>query len=353
MLLLSSGEKAEWRAYAEEARANRKGPGQLAVRARANLMPMLNYYLGSFLAASGLTDIGREWLAAGALNEEETLMSNSYLSSFLVRHEGRLAMPNVVFADPAPYIHFTGVPTMRESRRRFLDHCAQSLPHFPAPVRILDIGCGDGALTIALIDALHSAGKVKDVKELALIDRSPAMLAVAEKKIGSVMSKSVLNFMPGRIEDLVGRLEGRFDLVVSALAYHHMPLEEKRNNLAILKTHMDHFIVFDIDANNDLPEQHSPELALSVYQSYGRKINLVFMHDAPVHLFLACVDAFLMTEEISFLTEPRGRRNDYHMLKTQWHDLFEETLAPEFSCLCDTACYADDYTGLFTLHYGR
>jgi hypothetical protein len=82
-------------------------------------------------------------------------------------------------------------------------------------------------------------------------------------------------------------------------------------------------------------------------------INLVFTHDAPVELALACVDAFLMTEEISFLIQPRGERNDYHMLKTQWHDLFEETLTPDFGCLCDSPCYADDYTGFFTMHYGR
>ena len=113
------------------------------------------------------------------------------------------------------------------------------------------------------------------------------------------------------------------------------------------------FIIFEIDANNDLPEQFSPELALSVYQSYGRMISLVFMHDAPLGLALSCVDAFLMTEEVSFLVHPRGQRNDYHMLKTQWHELFEEVLAPDFSCLCDTSCYADDYTGFFTMHYGR
>ena len=49
----------------------------------------------------------------------------------------------------------------------------------------------------------------------------------------------------------------------------------------------------------------------------------------------------------------RGDRNDYHMLRTQWHGLFEQTLAPEFPCLCDSPCYADEYLSLFTIHYGR
>lgn len=38
--------------------------------------------------------------------------------------------------------------------------------------------------------------------------------------------------------------------------------------------------------------------------------------------------------------------------KMEWRALAEETLAPDFSRLCDSICYADDYTGLFTMHYG-
>jgi len=41
------------------------------------------------------------------------------------------------------------------------------------------------------------------------------------------------------------------------------------------------------------------------------------------------------------------------MLRTQWHEVFEQTLAPEFLCLCDSPCYADEYFALFAMHYGR
>jgi len=353
MLFLTAQEKNEWMALAEEALLKKSGPERLTADIRRNLMPMFDYYLGAFLAAKGQVELGRQWLAAGALTEEEKLMSNSYLASFIERQHGKLFMPAVVFADPKPYIHFSGVPTMRDSRRNFLMHCSHSLPNFHKPVRIMDIGCGDGALTVLFIKAMRAAGKIGDIAEVALVDRSRGMLDLAETTVAQVVDRSAIRAVNNKIEDIAAKIERRYDIMISSLAYHHMPLEQKRIHLNALKRWMDNFIIFEVDANNDLPGQFSPELSLSVYQSYGRLINLVFMHDAPVELAFSCVDAFLMTEEVSFLIQPRGLRNDYHMLKTQWHDLFEDTLVPDFACLCDSACYADEYTGLFTMHYGR
>jgi hypothetical protein len=108
-----------------------------------------------------------------------------------------------------------------------------------------------------------------------------------------------------------------------------------------------------MDANNDTPELYSPDLAFSVYQSYGRIIDFVYAHDAPVEVVTDCIDSFLMTELVSILTQPRGERTDYHMLRSQWNDLFETELCPEFTMRCDSTCYADEYLALFTMHYGR
>jgi len=164
MFFLTDNEKKEWRSLADEALAGKAGPGQFSGNIRPNLAPMLDYYLGTFLAAKGEVALGRQWLAAGALAEEEKLMSNAYLSSFLERQRGKLIMPAVVFADPKPYIHFTGVPVMREARVNFLRQCSGSLPKFSRPVRIMDIGCGDGSLTAQFIDALRAAGKAGDIR---------------------------------------------------------------------------------------------------------------------------------------------------------------------------------------------
>ena len=126
-----------------------------------------------------------------------------------------------------------------------------------------------------------------------------------------------------------------------------------RCHLRRLRDKTDHFVLFELNADNDFPEQYSPELIFSIYQSYGRIIDFVFAHDAPLQTAQACVDNFLMTEVASMLTKPRGVRSDYHMLRLQWHDLFRKTLCPEFMCLGDATCYSDEYMDLFMLHYGR
>jgi hypothetical protein len=132
-----------------------------------------------------------------------------------------------------------------------------------------------------------------------------------------------------------------------------MPVEVKKVHLSRLKPWIDHLVLFEMDAHNDTPELFSPDLALSVYQSYSRIIDFIFTHDAPVDLAIDCVDSFMMAEIVSLLTQRRGTRLDYHMLRGQWHSLFRDVLCPEFSCRCDSSAYADEYMTLFTLHYGR
>ncbi|MDD4454882.1 MAG: hypothetical protein PHI67_06160 [Candidatus Methanomethylophilaceae archaeon] len=68
---------------------------------------------------------------------------------------------------------------------------------------------------------------------------------------------------------------------------------------------------------------------------------------------VAYVDRFLIPEVVSYFTEPRGARTDYHVLQSQWGGLFEESLGPEFSLRCNSPCYADEHLSLFTMHYGR
>ena len=132
-----------------------------------------------------------------------------------------------------------------------------------------------------------------------------------------------------------------------------MPVEDERLHLARFKPWIDHFVLFEMDANNDTPGLYSPDLALSMYQSYGLMIAFAFDQDVPSVEAINCVDSFLMTEVISILTELRGERTDYYTLRTQWHDLFKTVLGPEFFLRSDTSCYEDEHMGLFTLHYGR
>ena len=353
MLFLSGDESEEWTGYAREIAGNRVTPARYEGKIRSGLESAFEYYIGTLLAAKGKKKRAAEWLAAGTLCEDEGMFSSAFLMGFLQRHNGAMVPPAVAFEDPRPYLHFAGVPIMQQARANLVRQFVRTLPAFDSPIRFMDIGCGDGSLTARVLGALVDSGKVGDPAEILLVDPSPAMIALARKTVSAAFPGVPVTAENTRIQDCSASLGHRYEIAMSSLAYHHMPVEEKRVHLARLKPWIDHFLLFEMDANNDTPALHSPELALSVYQSYGRIMDFVYAHDAPVEVVTDCIDSFLMTELVSILTRPRGLRSDYHMLRTQWHELFRGSLGPEFSLRSDSSCYADEYMTLFTLHYGR
>jgi SAM-dependent methyltransferase len=353
MIFLTAQESRTWSALGRQAAEREVELTSLRGEVRGNLWPAFCYYAGALLAARGAEARAKRWFMAGSAEEEEGLFSNSFISSFIERHGGKLRMPVVCFADPAPYVHFTGVPALVSSRRNFVGALGHSMPNLRRPLRLMDIGCGDGGLTIKLAQGLLAAGKAPEVEEILLIDASPAMVEMSTRLVGAAFPKAKVRSMTGRIEALSDKVPGRYDVAICSLSYHHMPYDTKVLHLGRLKEKMDHLVLFELNADHDFPEQFSPEFIFSIYQGYGRIIDFVFAHDAPLQTAQACVDNFLMTEVASMLTTPRGVRSDYHMLRLQWHDLFRKTLSPEFGCLGDTTCYSDEYMDLFMLHYGR
>ncbi len=353
MLFLTRTESAQWTELGREIAAKRMAPFDLHGKMRAKLIPCFRSYAGGMLMSNGLEELGRKWFKEGVLEEDEGLLFNGFVNSFLERQQGKLIMPEKPFVDPRPFVHFASVPVLKKSRADFVRQACDSLPRFTNPVRIMDIGCGNGALTADFIKRLQQTGKDTDVGQILLIDPSPAMVELAVKTVGEVFPPSAIRGMNRSIQDFSATLSEHYDVAISSFAYHHMPGETKLFNLRKLAPWINHFVLFELDSNNDLPELNSPELALSVYQIYGRIIDWVFSHEAPVELAIAAVDNFLMAEVVSMLTLPRGQRSDYHALRWQWHELFRNGLGPEFTCLCDTTTLSEDYLDLFTIHYGR
>ncbi len=352
MLFLTDREQREWRSRADEILAKSQPP-QRYDTVRPELVPAFHFYLATFLAAHGKGELAGAWARAGVLEEEDGLFGLAFLASFFERYGNRLIKPARVFADPRPFIHFASVPLLSNARKNFIRHCGESLPVFGHPVRFMDIGCGNGALAVAVLTCLLEHKKIPGISEILLIDPSPAMVNLAEETIHAAFPDIPIRIESCTVQDCSQRIGGTVDIAMSSLAYHHMPLEEKRVHLARLKPCIDHFLLFEMGANNDTPGLYSPALALSVYQSYGRIFDDIFAHDGPLDVVTASIDAFLMTEVVSILTEPRGERSDYHMLQCQWNRLLAEVLSPEFVLLCDSVCHADDHVSLFTLHYGR
>ena len=150
MLFLSEKEKKQWSEYARSIFGENISPGSFTGVVRENLQSAFDFYAGTFLAARGKNRLAVEWLRAGALNEEEGLFSSTFLLGFLERHNGELRMPALPFEDPKRFIHFAGVPDMKKAREKFIQVAGHTLPTFTKPVSFMDIGCGDGALTVRL-----------------------------------------------------------------------------------------------------------------------------------------------------------------------------------------------------------
>jgi len=357
MLFLSPQESATWSRFADEIlkRGTTSGtvPDSISNQVRPNLLPVFCYYIGTLMMARGHTDSGFNWLSEAARYEGDDPFSAAQLLDFLERHDRKLAMPYVAFQDPEAFQLFAKNPLMQAARLTYLTEVASTLPYFHESFSMMDLGCGDGSLTVALLRKLRNCGKVGEIDEILLIDSSTAMVQLAAETVAEAFPGVRIRRENCRIQDCSGRINRQFDLAISSLAFHHMPIEEKRMHLSRLKPHIDHFILYEMDANNDTPGIYSPDLALAVYQSYGSIINSILSQDAPIDLARTCVDQFLMTEVISFFTQPRGQRTEYHMLQSQWLALFAECLGGEFSLRCHSPFYVDRYTSLFCMHLGR
>ena len=78
----------------------------------------------------------------------------------------------------------------------------------PPPGRVLDVGCGTGALLCGL------AARLSGDADLAGVDPAPRMLAEARKRLGGVrLEQAAAESLPFA--------EASFDLVVSAMSFDH------------------------------------------------------------------------------------------------------------------------------------
>jgi tRNA (cmo5U34)-methyltransferase len=98
------------------------------------------------------------------------------------------------------------------------------------PVKVLDLGCGDGALTAEIL-------KVDDQIEATMVDGSLEMLENARKRLQSYEN---LNYIHSTFQDLLKDdiLEADFDFIVSSLAIHHLSSGDKESLFRYLNHHL-------------------------------------------------------------------------------------------------------------------
>ena len=113
------------------------------------------------------------------------------------------------------------------------------LGSIPRP-RLLDLGCGDGAVSRTLHRALSQA-------EIFAADGSADMIAAAQKKLaGLPVEFRVISFEEIAADGLSGP---RFDGIFSALAIHHLPMQGKADLFRALRSLLNpggHFLNVDV-----------------------------------------------------------------------------------------------------------
>jgi tRNA (cmo5U34)-methyltransferase len=104
------------------------------------------------------------------------------------------------------------------------------------PVNILDLGCGNGALTMELL-------KEDNTINSTLIDGSLEMLENARENLSDYHNMS---FIHKTFQELLENgskdndiLSGGFDFIVSSLAIHHLHTEEKKSLFQYLYDHLE------------------------------------------------------------------------------------------------------------------
>lgn len=350
MLFLSAAESEQWSGMARSALSAAPDPTRALAEVRPALRSHCAWHVGAVLAAHGRLDAARGWLRTGA--RDEPVPGNACLLGYVDHHGGLRPPGEATFDDPFPYVNFSTTPELLHARANFADYGAASFPGTTRPLRIVDLGCGDGSLTRALLETLLRRGCIPAVGEVLLVDTSERMLALARAAHAEAFPGARVEAWRDRIEGATARIGAGWDLAVSGFAWHHMPWDEKLRVARRLATAVDHVMLFEVEGNHDLPEMHAPELSVSLYQVYGGGARFLLAGARP-DVAQASVERFLFAEVVSSLTEPRGRRTEYHMLRSQWLELLADGLGTGFSRRADHTCHADGQVEIFMLHHGR
>ncbi|WP_309110451.1 class I SAM-dependent methyltransferase [Saccharothrix sp.] len=127
------------------------------------------------------------------------------------------------------------------------------------PVRVLDVGCGDGrALVPSLVKAEHPP------RHVTVVDPSEALLSGAVKALEGVKNLAV-DARNTRVEEFLARDDSRFDVAQSTFALHAIPHEERDGVLAGLAPRVKSLAVVEFDVP-DLDDEERLEFLAETYE---------------------------------------------------------------------------------------
>jgi tRNA (cmo5U34)-methyltransferase len=161
-------------------------------------------------------------------------------------------------------------------RRRMLDILRSCYRHFVqdgSPKRLLDLGCGDGIVTASIVDVEPSV-------TATLVDGSEDMLARAGERLKDLKNA---RYLRASFQEMLGNdpLEGQFDVVLSALAIHHLTMGEKTALFRLIHKRLERggrFVNIDVVRG---PSEELEQWYLALWREWmaERKRNLGIIDD--------------------------------------------------------------------------
>ena len=139
----------------------------------------------------------------------------------------------------------------------------------PVPKRILEVGCGEGAVTERLKTAYPDA-------EITAIDITP--------RVGRLYQgpRSGVRFMQCPVQEIAATEPGNYDLVVLCDVLHHVPLKFRQGLLDAIRTAL------------------APRGTL-VFKDWQR-------NHSPIHWLAYALDRWITGDRISYMTREEMRR---------------------------------------------
>jgi SAM-dependent MidA family methyltransferase len=104
-------------------------------------------------------------------------------------------------------IHFISTPAIKATRANFIASAVACLPALDHPLRIMDIGTGDGSLLVELLTAARAKGTLRNLGEVLLIDASPAMIAHATTTVAGAFPATPVRSITARFEQVAAQLD--------------------------------------------------------------------------------------------------------------------------------------------------
>jgi len=128
--------------------------------------------------------------------------------------------------------------------------------------RVVELGCGEGALTFGILDCFPKASATA-------LDRSPTMLRRAADCLSCFASRVSIEPFDLDAKDWLSRLESA-DCVVSSLCLHHLSAGDKQRLFAEVYNHLSQRGAFLIA---DLVEPQGPEARALFAETWDRRVE--------------------------------------------------------------------------------